>query len=67
MAQTPAARIQAAQDTPSTASLPTRLGTHFDAYVVGPEAAASGVLLVPGWWGLDDKVKLWVEYLGLLG
>ena len=33
----------------------------FTAYVAGPKQAKQGILLIHGWWGLNEEVETWAN------
>jgi len=39
----------------------------FSAYVAGPQDASQAVVLIHGWWGLDDDVKSWANEFAVAG
>jgi len=53
--------------TGKTVVLQTAYHTSFEVYVVGPERAAYGALLVPDRWGLNRRVRQWADRLAALG
>jgi len=44
-------------------TLKTAYGTQFNAYVVGPDDATSGVVLAHDRWGMSDEIKKWADRL----
>jgi len=45
----------------ATITLKTKTGNLFQVYVKGPEDASRGILLIHGWWGLNDQVRAWAD------
>lgn len=45
----------------ATITLKTKTGNSFQVYVNGPEDASRGILLIHGWWGLNDQVRAWAD------
>lgn len=39
----------------------------FTVYVAGPENAKQGLLLIHGWWGLNQEVETWAKQFALSG
>ena len=39
----------------------------FTVYVAGPEDAKQGILLLPGWWGLNAEIELWADQYSAKG
>ncbi len=50
-----------------TITLKTDKGISFKAYRAGPRGAKRGILLLHEWWGLNDSMRRWADYLGELG
>ena len=48
-------------------TLKTDKGVSFKAYRTGPRGAKRGILLLHEWWGLNDSMRRWADYLGELG
>src|SRR5712691_10318028 len=48
-------------------TLKTDNGIFFKAYLAGPRGAKRGILLLHEWWGLNDSVRRWADYLGESG
>lgn len=47
--------------------LQTKAGRSFQVYVNGPKDARRGILLVHGWWGLNDQARSWADRFAALG
>lgn len=47
--------------------LQTEAGCSFQVYVTGPKDARHGILLVHGWWGLNDQARSWADRFSALG
>lgn len=47
--------------------LTTAIGTHFDAYISGPEDASRAVLLLHDRYGLNDQARDWADRFAALG
>lgn len=45
----------------ATLTLKTKTGNSFQVYVNGPDDASRGILLIHGWWGLNDQVRAWAD------
>jgi carboxymethylenebutenolidase len=45
----------------ATIPLKTKNGHSFQVYVNGPKDASRGILLIHGWWGLNDQVRSWAD------
>lgn len=39
----------------------------FTAYVAGPEHAKQGLLLIHGWWGLNEEMEAWANQFAVAG
>jgi len=39
----------------------------FSAYIAGPQDASQAIVLIHGWWGLDDEVKSWANEYAVAG
>ena len=48
-------------------SLQTNSELNFRAYVAGPKSAKQGILLIHGWWGLNQEVEKWTNKFASLG
>jgi len=48
-------------------TLKSKTGQPFQVYVNGPKDANRGILLVHGWWGLNDQVRSWTDKFAGLG
>jgi carboxymethylenebutenolidase len=48
-------------------TLKTDSGIFFKAYRAGPRGAKRGILLLHEWWGLNDSVRRWADFLGESG
>jgi carboxymethylenebutenolidase len=58
---------QAPQPAGKATVLSTAYGTHFDAYVAGPEDASRAVLLLHDRYGLDGQARDWADRFAGLG
>ena len=47
--------------------LQTENNQKFSAYIVGPEKAKQGILLIHGWWGLTQEVETWANQYAVKG
>lgn len=47
--------------------LKTSNGQPFTAYVAGPEHAKQGLLLIHGWWGLNEEMEVWANRFAVAG
>ena len=47
--------------------LETKAGRSFQVYANGPKDARRGILLVHGWWGLNDQARSWADRFAALG
>ncbi|MFO7604477.1 MAG: dienelactone hydrolase family protein [Gammaproteobacteria bacterium] len=47
--------------------LKTSKGQPFAAYVAGPEHAKQGLLLIHGWWGLNEEMEAWANQFAVAG
>jgi len=48
-------------------SLKTVSGQWFNVYTSGPENSKKGILLIHGWWGLNEEVERWADQFGIAG
>lgn len=58
---------QSIADEGSSMALETEAGGSFQVYAAGPEDARRGILLVHGWWGLNDQTRSWADRFAALG
>jgi carboxymethylenebutenolidase len=54
-------------DEGSNMVLKTKAGSSFQVYAAGPKDARRGILLVHGWWGLNDQARSWTDRFAALG
>jgi len=47
--------------------LQTASNQSFSAYIAGPQDASQAILLIHGWWGLDDEIKSWSNEFAVAG
>jgi carboxymethylenebutenolidase len=58
---------QATAGSGSIVSLETQAGRSFQVYAAGPKDADRGILLVHGWYGLNDQARLWADKFAAAG
>lgn len=58
---------RAIADEGSNMVLQTEAGHSFQVYATGPKDASRGILLVHGWWGLNDQVRSWADRFAAAG
>ena len=63
----PALSSAATQLTGQLENLEATYPNSFNVYVSGPEDSSRGILLIPGWLGLNDEIKDQVEQFAKLG
>lgn len=47
--------------------LQTASKNSFTSYLVGPEEAKQGILLIHGWWGLNQEIEAWADQFAMAG
>jgi len=58
---------QATAETGSIISLETNTGRAFSVYAAGPKDANRGILLVHGWYGLNEQARFWADKFAAIG
>lgn len=58
---------QLSADEGTTMLLKSKAEHSFQVYVNGPKDASRGILLVHGWWGLNNQIRSWVDQFAALG
>lgn len=62
-----AEQLSEMSDKANYVQLKTASNQPFNAYVAGPQHAKQAILLIHGWWGLDQEVETWANEFAVAG